>query len=159
MKILVVNTMTPFERGPYDDVASQIVQHLKQAGHQSELLRLPFQSEPETRVPSQMLMVRAFELYNADLVITLEFPSFLIRHPHKILWLMSTHCPTKDSQLQDLMKQALSEVCGESKRVFASSQLLQAHLLNEHGYQANYLPPPSDNTDANWAQAIEALLQ
>jgi hypothetical protein len=35
-----------------------------------------------------MLLVRGLELWNVDRVIALKLPARLIRHPHKILWLV-----------------------------------------------------------------------
>ena len=88
MKVLVVNNMAPFVRGGAEALAEHLVKHLEIAGHQAELLRVPFQWEPATRIPSQMLMARAFELWNVDHVIALKFPAYLIQHPSKTIWLV-----------------------------------------------------------------------
>ena len=88
MKILIVYTMTPFHPAETDELAARLEKALIMAGHESEALRIPFQREPADRIPSQMLMVRAFELWNVDRVIAMGFPAFLIRHPKKTLWLL-----------------------------------------------------------------------
>jgi hypothetical protein len=74
MKVLVVNNMAPFVRGGAELLAEHLIRHLQIAGHQAELLRVPFQWEPATRIPSQMLMARAFELGNVDHVM--QSPAF-----------------------------------------------------------------------------------
>ena len=61
MKVLVVNNMAPFVSGGAESMAAHLKTHLEAAGHEAEVLRIPFQWEPATRIPSQMLMARAFE--------------------------------------------------------------------------------------------------
>ena len=88
MKVLIVNNLTPFIRGEADELAAHLQKNIVIAGHEAEVLRIPFQWEPARRIPSQMLMVRTFELCNVDHVIALKFPAYLIRHPRKTLWLL-----------------------------------------------------------------------
>ncbi len=88
MKVLIVNNMVPFVWGGAEELAAHLQKNLVIAGHEAEILRIPFQWEPAARIPSQMLMVRAFELWNVDHVIALKFPAYLIRHPKKTLWLL-----------------------------------------------------------------------
>jgi len=88
MKVLVVNNMAPFLWGGAEELAANLRKHLILAGHESEILRIPFQWEPSTKIPSQMLMARALELMNVDHVIALKFPAYLIQHPRKTLWLV-----------------------------------------------------------------------
>lgn len=66
MKVLVVNNMAPFVWGGAEELATHLQKNLIIAGHEAEILRIPFQWEPATRIPSQMLMVRAFEVWNVD---------------------------------------------------------------------------------------------
>src|SRR3954471_24726330 len=88
VKILVVNNMVPFVWGGAEELAANLMKNLVASGHESEVLRIPFQWEPAERIPSQMLMARAFEIWGADRVIALKFPAYLVRHPHKTLWLL-----------------------------------------------------------------------
>ena len=88
MKVLVVNTMAPFVHGGAEALADSLRENLIIAGHEAEVLRIPFKWEPATRVVPQMLMVRALELRNVDRVIALKFPAYLIRHPVKTVWLL-----------------------------------------------------------------------
>ena len=157
MKVLVVNNMAPFVWGGAEELAVHLQKNLIAAGHQSEVLRIPFQWEPATRIPSQMLMVRAFELMNVDRVIALKFPAYLIRHPHKTLWLLhqyrqaydlfdagQTNLPTDlvGRDLRHLIHNADAECFRESRRIFTNSEVTRKRLQQYNGFDAQVLLPP-----------------
>lgn len=113
MKILLVNNMAPFVWGGAEELVVNLQKQLVLAGHEAEIIRIPFQWEPAERIPSQMLMVRSMELYNVDRVIAFKFPAYLIRHPHKTLWLVHQY-----RQAYDLYDAGQSNLCGgEEKKI------------------------------------------
>jgi glycosyltransferase involved in cell wall biosynthesis len=66
------------------------------AGHQAEIVTLPFQSCPPSRIPEQMLACRLLDVTETcsvriDRVIGLKFPAYLVPHPHKVIWLLHQH--------------------------------------------------------------------
>ena len=162
MKVLVVNNMAPFVWGGAEELAVNLQKNLIAAGHQSEVLRIPFQWEPATRIPSQMLMVRAFELWNVDRVIALKFPAYLIRHPHKTLWLLhqyrqaydlfdagQTNLPADQvgKDLRRLIQQADGECFQESRRIFTNSEVTRKRLSHYNGFDAEVLLPPLNDPE------------
>ncbi|MEW6479079.1 MAG: glycosyltransferase family 4 protein [Pseudomonadota bacterium] len=157
MKVLIVNNMAPFVWGGAEELAMHLQRNLIIAGHESEILRIPFQWEPATRIPNQMLMVRAFELWNVDHVIALKFPAYLIRHPRKTLWLLhqyrqaydlfeagQTNLPAGQAglEMQALIKGADQECFAEARQIFTNSEVTRQRLLKYNGFQASVLPPP-----------------
>ncbi|WP_063674011.1 glycosyltransferase family 4 protein [Dyella thiooxydans] len=157
MKVLVVNNMAPFVWGGAEELAVHLQRNLVAAGHESEILRIPFQWEPATRIPSQMLMVRALELFNVDRVIALKFPAYLIRHPHKTLWLLhqyrqaydlfdagQTNLPAGEQgdELRALIRHADDESFRESRRIFTNSEVTRDRLARYNGFDAGLLLPP-----------------
>lgn len=88
MKIFVVNNMVPFMHGGAEELTHYLVTHLRQVGHQAQLIRIPFRYEPAECIYSEMLACRMMRLGEADLVIALKFPAYLIPHPNKVLWLV-----------------------------------------------------------------------
>lgn len=111
MKILLVNNMAPFVWGGAEELVVNLQKQLVLAGHEAEIIRIPFQWEPAERIPSQMLMVRSMELYNVDRVIAFKFPAYLIRHPHKTLWLVHQY-----RQAYDLYDAGQSNLCGGEEK-------------------------------------------
>lgn len=162
MKVLIVNNMAPFVRGGAEELATHLQRNLIELGHEAEILRIPFQWEPATRIPSQMLMVRAFELINVDHVIALKFPAYLIRHPHKTLWLLhqyrqaydlfdagQTNIPAGEQgdSLRSLIRTADNESFAECRRIFVNSDITRQRLKKYNGFDARVLLPPVNDPE------------
>jgi glycosyltransferase involved in cell wall biosynthesis len=162
MKVLIVNNMAPFVWGGAEELAVHLQKNLMIAGHDAEVLRIPFQWEPSTRIPSQMLMVRAFELWNVDRVIALKFPAYLIRHPHKTLWLLHQYRQAYDlfdagqsnlphgqlgDDLRELIKNADNESFAESRHIFTNSEVTRQRLRKYNGFDAEILLPPINDPE------------
>lgn len=162
MKVLIVNNMAPFVWGGAEELAVHLQRNLMIAGHDAEVLRIPFQWEPSTRIPSQMMMVRAFELWNVDRVIALKFPAYLIRHPHKTLWLLHQYRQAYDlfdagqsnlpqgqlgDDLRTLIRNADNESFAESKHIFTNSEVTRQRLRKYNGFDAEVLLPPINDPE------------
>ena len=162
MKVLVVNNMAPFVWGGAEELAVHLQRNLIAAGHDSEILRIPFQWDPAARIPSQMLMVRALELFNVDRVIALKFPAYLIRHPHKTLWLLhqyrhaydlfdagQTNLPSGDEgeDLRMLIRRADDESFRECRNIFTNSEITRRRLARYNGFDAKLLLPPVNDPE------------
>lgn len=162
MKVLVVNNMAPFVRGGAEELAAHLEENLVASGHEAEVLRIPLRLDPASRIPSQMLMVRALEMFNVDRVIALKFPAYLIRHPHKTLWLLRQYRQAYDSsdagqsnlpedppgqEIRRVIRNADNEAFGESRRIFAISKTSQQRLAHYNGVNADVLTPPLNDAE------------
>ncbi|PRG96893.1 glycosyltransferase family 4 protein [Burkholderia multivorans] len=162
MKVLVVNNMAPFVWGGAEELAAHLQRNLVIAGHEAEVLRIPFRWEPASRIPSQMLMVRAFELSNADHIIALKFPAYLIRHHRKSLWLLHQYRQAYDlfdagqtnlppgpegDALREMIRNADNESFAESRRIFTNSTVTQRRLKQYNGFDAEVLLPPVNDPE------------
>lgn len=162
MKVLVVNNMAPFVWGGAEELAAHLEKNLLLAGHDAEVMRIPFQWEPANGIPAQMLMVRAFELWNVDRVIALKFPAYLIRHPHKTLWLLHQYRQAYDlfdagqsnigrgataDELRALIRSADNEAFAETRRIFTNSAVTQQRLARFNGFDAEVLLPPLNDAE------------
>jgi glycosyltransferase involved in cell wall biosynthesis len=162
MKVLIVNNMAPFLWGGAEELAVNLEKNIILAGHQAEVLRLPFQWEPASRIPSQMLMVRAMELFNVDHVIALKFPAYLIRHPKKTLWLVhqyrqaydlfdvgQTNLPAGEQgeQLRTVIRNADDESFQECRHIYTISEVTRQRLAKYNGLHAEALIPPINDPE------------
>lgn len=162
MKVLVVNNMAPFVWGGAEELAAHLVKNLVLAGHDAEVLRIPFQWEPASRIPSQMLMVRGFELTNVDRVIALKFPAYLIRHPHKTLWLLHQYRQAYDlydagqtnisssaegDAIRALIRNADDESFRESRQIYTNSEVTRERLRQYNSFDAQVLLPPLNDPE------------
>jgi len=101
-------------------------------------------------------------LWNVDRVIALKFPAYLIRHPHKTLWLLhqyrqaydllevgQTNLPPGDigAAIRDAIKAADNESFEESKRIFVNSKVTQTRLKKYNGFDSTVLLPPINDPE------------
>lgn len=162
MKVLIVNNMAPFVWGGAEELAVHLKRNLIIAGHEAEILRIPFQWEPVEAIPSQMLMVRGFELWNVDHVIALKFPAYLIKHHKKTLWLLhqyrqaydlfdagQTNLPpgSKGQELRNLITNADNQAFSEFKNIFTNSEITKNRLLKYNNFNSEILLPPVNDSE------------
>lgn len=162
MKVLIVNNMAPFLWGGAEELAAHLQKNLIIAGHEAEILRIPFQWEPASCIPSQMLMVRSLELRNVDHVIALKFPAYLIRHPKKTLWLLHQYRQAYDlyeigqtnlssdiqgNQIRNLIKRADDESFAECRQIFTNSEVTSKRLTKYNGFNSKVLFPPINDPE------------
>ncbi len=91
MKVAVLNTQVPFVRGGAEQLAEGLVAGLRFAGHEVDLLRLPFRWYPDQEILDHMLAARMLRIDAADLVIGLKFPAYCVPHHNKVMWVLHQH--------------------------------------------------------------------
>jgi len=93
MKIAVCSAQVPFARGGTEIFVDDLVGELRARGHEADLVTVPYKWYPGTRVLTQAFLWRLVDLTEADgrpidLVIATKFPSYAVRHPNKVVWLL-----------------------------------------------------------------------
>jgi glycosyltransferase involved in cell wall biosynthesis len=165
MRIAVCHAQVPFERGGAEVLSEGLVRELRARDHEAELVTIPFRWYPDTKVLSQALLWRLADLTEAqgrpiDLVVATKFPSYAVRHPNKVVWLVHQFRQAYELDGTDLGQfgddpagraarnavQRLDEATlGEAKRLFAISANVAQRLRDSTGLEAGVLsPPPQD---------------
>lgn len=162
MRVLIVNSMAPFVWGGAEELAAHLEKNLLRAGHQAAVLRIPFRWEPAEGIVSQMLLVRMMELSGVDRVIGLKFPAYLIRHPHKTLWLLHQYRQAYDlydagqsniggdaagDELRRIIMKADNETFNEVRKIYTNSEVTRRRLASYNGYDAEVLLPPLNDPE------------
>src|SRR5918912_1397481 len=93
MRIAVCRPQVPFARGGVEIFTDDLVSELRARGHEADLVTVPFKWYPGERVLTQAFLWRLLDLDEADgrsvdLVVATKFPSYAIRHPRKVVWLL-----------------------------------------------------------------------
>src|SRR3954464_4341128 len=93
MRIAVCAPQVPFERGGAEIFADDLVAELRGRGHETDLVTVPYKWYPGERVLSQAFLWRLLDLGESDgrsidLVIATKLPSYAVRHPRKVVWLL-----------------------------------------------------------------------
>lgn len=107
MRVLIATVRVPFVNGGAEVLASGLRQALDAAGHQVEIVAVPFKWYPPERILDHMLACRFLDLSEVlgapvDRLIGLKFPAYLMPHPRKVLWLLHQHRQAYDLWLQPL---------------------------------------------------------
>jgi glycosyltransferase involved in cell wall biosynthesis len=162
VRIAVVRPQVPFARGGAEIMADRLVEELRDRGHEADLVTLPFKWYPGVRVLTQAFLWRLVDLDEADgrpvdLVLATKFPSYLVRHPNKRVWLLhqfrqayeldgtelGQFGPSSDDRAVRRKVQALDRIgLGEARRLFATSRNVADRLLRSTGLEAEVLPHP-----------------
>src|SRR5881392_3362744 len=93
MRIAVCAPQVPFARGGAEIFADDLVAELRAREHDVDLVTVPYKWYPGDRVISQAFLWRLLDLEESDgraieLVIATKFPSYVVRHPNKVVWLV-----------------------------------------------------------------------
>lgn len=107
--ILIASAQVPFTRGGAELLVDLLKAELVNRGHRVDVVQLPFSSESRedilrSMLQWQMLDVRRFSGREVDVLISTKFPSYLVSHPNKSIWLVHQH-----RQLYDLFGSRFGE--------------------------------------------------
>jgi glycosyltransferase involved in cell wall biosynthesis len=162
MRIAVLRPQVPFARGGAEIFTDELVEELRTRGHDADLLSIPFKWYPGTRVLTQAFLWRMLDLDEADgrridVVVATKFPSYVVRHREKRVWLvhqfrqayeldgteLGQFGPSPEERALRRRVQELDRVAlGEATRLFATSTNVAGRLERSTGLSAEVLPHP-----------------
>lgn len=163
-RIVVCEAQVPFVRGGAEYLVRTLVTELRRHGYDAELVSLPFKWYPKEELLAHAAAWRLIDLSEScgqsiDLVIASKFPTYFVRHPNKVTWLLHQYraayelCDTPYSEfthsegdigLRDTLLRLDGEMLRECRRVFTISQNTGARLREFNGldHETLYPPPP-----------------
>jgi glycosyltransferase involved in cell wall biosynthesis len=167
VRIAVCRPQQPFVRGGAEIFVDKLVSELQARGHETDVVSVPLSTWPNPRLLSSALMWRFVDLRAggsspADLVIATKFPSYLIDHPNKVVWLLhqlrqayeldgtdfGQFGPSPfDRAIRDRIEAADRFSIGQARRVFATSSNVAGRLKRSTGIDAEVLPHPPQELD------------
>ena len=152
----------PFARGGAEIFADDLVSELQARGHEADLVTVPFKWYPGERVLTQAFLWRLLDLEEAegrpiDLVVATKFPSYCVRHPRKVVWLLHQFRQAyeldrtelgqfgesaEDRALRRAVQRLDRVALGEAHRLFATSANVAERLERSTGLSAEVMPHP-----------------
>lgn len=162
MNVLILNTQVPFCYGGAEVLAEDLEQQLKLAGHNAEILTLPFKWYPQqtlvnTILATKLMDISNFNGVNIDKVIALKFPMWLVPHPDMSLWILHQHRGAYDlwdsnlsdlaampdgRALRDLIKREDETAIQACKGIYTISRNVSARLKQYNNINSEVLYPP-----------------
>jgi glycosyltransferase involved in cell wall biosynthesis len=162
VRIAVCRPQVPFARGGAEIMTDTLVVELRARGHEADIVSVPFKWYPGARVLTQAFLWRMLDLdetdgQRIDLVIATKFPSYIVRHAEKRVWLIhqfrqayeldrtelgqlgeSAEDRAVRRKVQELDRVAL----GEASRLFAISANVAERLERSTGLVAEVVSHP-----------------
>jgi glycosyltransferase involved in cell wall biosynthesis len=162
-RIVVCEAQVPFVHGGAEVHVRELVRELRARGYQAELVSVPFKWYPKDEILPHAAAWRLLDLSESngqpiDLVIASKFPTYFVRHPRKIAWLIHQYraayelCGTEysdfshiesDVGLRDRLIRLDTEMLGECRAIFANARNTAQRLTKYNGLSAEalYHPP------------------
>src|SRR4051812_13173570 len=162
--VLVCESQIPFVFGGAERHVRNLVREFRRQGYRAKKVSIPFKSYPKEELLTQAALWRLVDLSESnyekiDMVVATKFPTYFVRHPHKVTWLFHQYraiydlCGTPYSEfghteadvaLRDTLIALDNQVLAESTRLFANARNTAARLARYNGLTAEplYHPPP-----------------
>ncbi len=95
-RVLVLESQTPFVHGGAEILVRELVAALRARGYDTETVSIPFRDDPRDELMAHTAVWRLLDLSHSvgqpiDLVIPTKFPTYFVRHPAKVAWLVHQH--------------------------------------------------------------------
>jgi glycosyltransferase involved in cell wall biosynthesis len=169
MRIAICHPQTPFMRGGGEMHTERLAEALRRAGHDVDVVALPFKWYPPSELVYQMGLWRSIDLSEAngveiDLVIALKFPAYLVRHERKIVWLIHQHRAAYElydhpdygdlaryddgPEVREMIWRADRVALKEAKRIYTNSENVRERLWRSLGIASESLYHRSPMCDA-----------
>jgi glycosyltransferase involved in cell wall biosynthesis len=161
--VIVCEAQVPFVHGGAEVHVRELVRELRARGYDAELVSVPFKWYPKEEILPHAAAWRLLDLSESngrpiDLVIASKFPTYFVRHPRKVAWLIHQYraayelCGTpysdfghneQDVGLRETLIRLDTEMLGECRRVFANAQNTANRAAKYNGVRADalYHPP------------------
>ena len=94
--VVVCEAQVPFIRGGAEALSRELVREFRERGYDTELISIPFKWYPKEEILTHAAAWRLLDLSESngrpiDLVICTKFPTYFVRHPRKVAWLIHQH--------------------------------------------------------------------
>jgi glycosyltransferase involved in cell wall biosynthesis len=162
VNIIICATQVPFMRGGAEVHVEGLRDALSESGHRVDIVALPFKWYPHREILTSALAWRLLDLTEAngvpvDLVICTKFPTWAVKHPNKIAWVIHQHRQAYDlygtplseftnSDEDNEVRRRIVEIdrrgLGECKALFANSRNVANRLWSSIELEAEALHVP-----------------
>src|SRR6476620_10612895 len=161
--VLVCEAQVTVVHGVAEVHVRQLVRELRARGFQTELVSVPFKWYPKEELLPHAAAWRLLDLSESngqpiDLVIATKFPTYFVRHPRKVAWLIHQYraayelCGTqysdfshtdRDVALRDRLITLDTEMLGECRAIYTNALNTAQRLGQFNGLRAEapYHPP------------------
>lgn len=165
MRIAICSVQTPFVRGGAEFLFENLYNEMKLRGYEVEHIEIPFKWYPPQEIINHAMAWKLLDLSESngkkiDGLICQKFPSYLVNHPNKVVWLLHQHRPSYDlayTELDDMLQYGEigqivkkkihmldNEHLQKVQKIYTISQNVTRRLMNYNNIESEvlYHPPP-----------------
>jgi glycosyltransferase involved in cell wall biosynthesis len=161
--VVVCEAQVPFVTGGAEYHVRELLQQLRKHGYRAELVSIPFKWYPKSEILAHAAAWRLLDLSESngqpiDLAIVGKFPTYFVRHPNKVAWLIHQYraaydlCGTpfsdfehteEDVGLRDRLLRLDTAMLQECRGLYAIARNTAQRLRRFNGLDATpiYHPP------------------
>src|SRR5678816_1840479 len=162
-RLIVCEAQVPFVRGGAESLVRELAGQLRRRGFETDLVSVPFKWYPPDELFTHAAAWRMLDLSEAngrpiDRVIATKFPTYCVRHPNKVTWLVHQYRAAYElagteygefehTEAHVAVRQKLIDLdttmLGESQHIFTIAKTVTDRLARYNGLPAEtlYHPP------------------
>jgi len=163
-RVLVAAVQSPFSEGGAELHVRRLTEELVARGVEADLVTIPLIERERFDLVRSALAWRSLDVTEfggrpVDAVVATRFPSYAVRHPNKVVWVIHQYRQAYDqfgspwsdftaSKEDRRARETIAEIdrlgLSEARRVFANSRTVAARLRKYNGIESEplYHPPP-----------------
>jgi glycosyltransferase involved in cell wall biosynthesis len=163
-RVLVAAVQSPFSGGGAEQHVRRLTEELQARGIEADLVTIPLIERERFDLIRSALAWRSLDLTEVgnrkvDAVIATRFPSYAVKHPNKVVWVIHQYRQAYDqfgtpwsdftSSAEDRRtRETIAAIdrlgLSEARRIFANSKTVAARLARHNGIASDplYHPPP-----------------
>ena len=178
MRVALLTAQVPFVFGGAEYLTRNLEQAIRDAGHQVEIVAVPFKWYPPAAMVDHTLAARLLDVSESagvpiDRAIGLKFPAWLVRHPNKVMWVIHQHRSAYDlwdrqmgdfrgsedgTEMRRFVEASDTMVFDEAKTVFTISANVSKRLKHYSGVESTPLYSPPDDAELFRCDGYEPFL-
>ncbi len=163
-RIIICAVQVPFVSGGAEKHIESLYRELKRRDYLIEVVRLPFKWHPVRQIIKDALAWRMLDLtssygFPVDLIIGTRFPSYCVRHPRKVAWVLHQHRQAydflnteytdfadipDDDETRKMLYDIDARSLNECRKIFANSKNVARRMKQHLNIDSIplYHPPP-----------------
>lgn len=166
-RICICNAQIPFARGGAESHVESLRRELVRRGFETDIITIPFKWYPKLQIIQNCLFWRMLDLTESDgqkidMVIATRFPSYVVKHPNKVVWLIHQFRPIYDlygtkysdfrkddpvhRRVMEMIKRIDDLTLSEARHIYTNAQNTANRLAHYNQLQGSalYHPPKLD---------------
>lgn len=164
--IAICHVQVPFIRGGAEVLVDQLKKEITDLGHNVDVIQMPFKWYPPERIIENAMMWRMADIDVSealgkpiDMVICTKFPAYLVKHPHKVLWLFHQYRQAYDlhesrfaefntperEKIRKLIIEMDNKFIPEAKKIFTISKNVTKRLKKYNQIESEVIYPGVKN--------------